>query len=114
MSAQDRRFLLLQIREWKDKPVCSCEICCTARSDAPFRAKSIFSSTHCNSAQCQAELAFMLSEGIAFKERSPALVASYEKAVRMGHAEAHASLAWLLMVQPPHSIYRHSPLPAPP
>ena len=44
----------------------------------------------------------MLSEGIAFKERSPALVASYEQAVRMGHAESHASLAWLLMVQPLH------------
>ncbi len=40
----------------------------------------------------------MMSEGIAHVQRSAALVTSYEVAVRMGHAEAHASLSWLLMV----------------
>jgi hypothetical protein len=39
-----------------------------------------------------------MSQSIAHVERSAALVASYEVAVTMGHAEAHASLSWLLMV----------------
>ena len=42
MSAQDRRFLLMSIKEWKDKPVCSCVLYCTARSDAPSRAIQFF------------------------------------------------------------------------
>ena len=92
MTSSHRRFILHSIQEWKVNPVrliCLCHYVC----------HHLQFPNACNPNPHQAELAFQTSECLAKKERSAALVASYEQAVKMGHAEAHAALSWLLMVR---------------
>jgi hypothetical protein len=77
MTSSHRRFILHCIQEWKINPVrliCLCHYVC----------HHLQFPNACNPNPHQAELAFQTSECLAKKERSAALVASYEQAVKMG------------------------------